>query len=175
MSSNAQFDMWDQCVLVLHTQVRRKADGAKNLVKEWLTDWRDSPLVTQDPSHSQIQGTCDIARHAQRLMQAMRVTVHIADAAPAKPSQPSVTKNCPGLSCCSQLSPKCKVYACWWPGRFNVTGSPNIEPHAARVTATIQELGQFYMKNGQRARLPSTTGQELLHRLDAAAIALPLP
>ena len=39
------------------TQVRRKADGAKNLVKQWLTDWRDSPLVTQDPSHTQIQGT----------------------------------------------------------------------------------------------------------------------
>ena len=38
------------------TQVRRKADGAKNLVKEWLADWRDSPLVAQDPSHSQIQG-----------------------------------------------------------------------------------------------------------------------
>ena len=43
------------------------------------------------------------------------------------------------------------------------------------AAATIQELGQFYMKNGQRARLPSATGQDLLHRLDAAAIALPLP
>ncbi len=37
-------------------QVRRRADSAKNLVKEWLTEWRDSPLVAQDPSHSQIRG-----------------------------------------------------------------------------------------------------------------------
>ena len=43
-------------LLMCAVQVRRKADGAKNLVKEWLTDWRDSPLVAQDPSHSQIRG-----------------------------------------------------------------------------------------------------------------------
>ena len=49
----------------------------------------------------------------------------------------------------------------------------NSRMHAA--AATIQQLGQFYMKNGQRARLPSSVGKELLERLDAAAIALPLP
>lgn len=37
-------------------QVRRKADGAKNLVKEWLLKWRDNPLVEADPSHTNIKG-----------------------------------------------------------------------------------------------------------------------
>ena len=37
-------------------QVRRKADGAKNLVKEWLLKWKDNPLVEADPAHSNIQG-----------------------------------------------------------------------------------------------------------------------
>lgn len=41
------------------------------------------------------------------------------------------------------------------------------------MAGTIQELGQFYMKNGQRARMSSTAGKALLQRLDAAAVSLP--
>ena len=37
-------------------QVRRKADGAKNLVKEWLLKWKDNPAVEFDPAHANIQG-----------------------------------------------------------------------------------------------------------------------
>ncbi len=43
-------------------------------------------------------------------------------------------------------------------------------PH---TTATIQELGEFYRRNGQRARLPQEVGQSLLDRLGVAAAALP--
>lgn len=41
--------------------------------------------------------------------------------------------------------------------------------------ATIQELGEFYIKQGQRARLPSSLGQSLMARLEAAASSLGAP
>ena len=37
-------------------QVRRKADPAKNLVKEWVRDWRDAPSLTKEPSYMRISG-----------------------------------------------------------------------------------------------------------------------
>lgn len=43
-----------------------------------------------------------------------------------------------------------------------------------QYTATIQELGDFYRRNGQRARLPQEVGQSLLERLGVAAAALPV-
>lgn len=42
-----------------------------------------------------------------------------------------------------------------------------------QLTAAIQELGQFYMQRGQRARLDEAVGQALLTRLEAADAALP--
>lgn len=45
--------------------------------------------------------------------------------------------------------------------------------HVTTRAGTIQDLGQFYMKNGQRARMSTTAGQALLKRLDAAAVSLP--
>jgi hypothetical protein len=37
-------------------QVRRRADGAKGLVREWIANWRDSPLVTTSASHRELTG-----------------------------------------------------------------------------------------------------------------------
>lgn len=37
-------------------QVRRKADSAKGLVREWLANWRDNPLVAASDSHRQLTG-----------------------------------------------------------------------------------------------------------------------
>lgn len=45
--------------------------------------------------------------------------------------------------------------------------------HVLTHTATIRELGEFYRRNGQRARLPKEVGQSLLDRLGVAAAALP--
>lgn len=43
------------------------------------------------------------------------------------------------------------------------------------AAGTIKELGEFYRKKGQRARLPRFLGNELLAKLAAAENALPLP
>jgi len=75
-------------------EVRRKADTAKGLVKDWLSDWRDNGLVSTSTSHRQIK-------------------------------------------------------------------------------STILQLGQFYSKNGQRARLSSEVGRTLLDNLGAAIAVLP--
>ena len=40
----------------LAPQVRRKADPAKNLVKEWVANWRDVRAVSGDASFKQIRG-----------------------------------------------------------------------------------------------------------------------
>lgn len=42
-----------------------------------------------------------------------------------------------------------------------------------QLMAAIQELGQYYMAQGQRARLTTDVGKGLLDRLDAAEAALP--
>ena len=133
------------------TQVRRKAEGAKTLVKQWLADWRDSPLVTQDPSHIQIQGKLVVHRELGSVCMQSSLEV----------TPPTITQLAPGDCSCAD--------ACASDLLRKLTVVPVLS------AATIQELGQFYMKNGQRARLPSSMGQDLLHRLDAAAIALPLP
>lgn len=38
------------------TQLRRAADPAKDLVKQWITQWSDAPGVVGNDSHTQIQG-----------------------------------------------------------------------------------------------------------------------
>jgi len=75
-------------------EVRRKADPAKDLVRQFMTKWKDVPLVRDDVSYTQL-------------------------------------------------------------------------------TEAIKELGEFYIKNGQRSRLPENVGQALLARLEAAENALP--
>lgn len=49
-----------QQVLLLHAyharQLRRAADPAKDLVKQWITQWSDAPVVVGNDSHTQIQG-----------------------------------------------------------------------------------------------------------------------
>lgn len=75
-------------------EVRRKADPAKDLVRQFMTRWRDAPIVRDDESYRQLM-------------------------------------------------------------------------------AAIQELGQYYMAQGQRARLTTDVGKGLLDRLDAAEAALP--
>ena len=43
----------------LALQVRRKADPAKGMVKEWVQNWRDVRVVSGDASFKQIKGkTC---------------------------------------------------------------------------------------------------------------------
>jgi hypothetical protein len=37
-------------------QVRRKADPAKTLVKEWVANWRDVAAVSGEVSFKQIKG-----------------------------------------------------------------------------------------------------------------------
>ena len=37
-------------------QVRKKADPAKNLVKGWLSDWKDAPGVQGEASYTQLSG-----------------------------------------------------------------------------------------------------------------------
>lgn len=75
-------------------EVRRKADPAKDLVRQFMTRWKDAPIVRDDVSYTQLTGA-------------------------------------------------------------------------------IRDLGEFYMKNGQRSRLPENVGQALLARLEAAENALP--
>lgn len=77
-------------------EVRRKADPAKDLVRQFMTRWRDEQEVSGEVSYSEL-------------------------------------------------------------------------------TAAIRQLGEFYLKNGQRARLSDEVGQALLARLDAAEAALPPP
>ena len=43
-------------MLAISGQVRRKADPAKGLVKEWVSNWRDARPVSGDASHRQITG-----------------------------------------------------------------------------------------------------------------------
>ena len=43
-------------MLAISGQVRRKADPAKGLVKEWVSSWRDARPVSNDASHRQITG-----------------------------------------------------------------------------------------------------------------------
>ncbi len=83
-----------QCNLLPFVQVRRAADPAKTLVREFLTRWKDKPAVQGEESYRQL-------------------------------------------------------------------------------TFAIQQLGAFYSTNGQRARLSSEVGQQLLDILDAAEAALP--
>lgn len=75
-------------------EVRRKADPAKDLVKTFMTRWKDAPVVKEDPSYAQL-------------------------------------------------------------------------------IQSIQELGQFYQRNGQRARMNLRTGKSILDHLEAAEVALP--
>jgi len=75
-------------------EVRRKADPAKDLVRQFMTKWKDAPLVREDVSYTQL-------------------------------------------------------------------------------TEAIKELGEFYIKNGQRSRIPENVGKALLTRLEAAENALP--
>ena len=42
---------------VLFEQVRRKADPAKGLVKDWVSNWRDNRSVRGSVSHDQLSGT----------------------------------------------------------------------------------------------------------------------
>ena len=49
------------------------------------------------------------------------------------------------------------------------------EESYTELTAAIRQLGEFYLKNGQRARLSEEVGQALLAKLDAAEAALPPP
>ena len=37
-------------------QVRRKADTAKGLVRDWMINWRDNALVSPSESHRQLIG-----------------------------------------------------------------------------------------------------------------------
>ena len=37
-------------------QVRRKADPAKSLVKDWVKNWRDSPAISREVSYREISG-----------------------------------------------------------------------------------------------------------------------
>lgn len=39
--------------------------------------------------------------------------------------------------------------------------------------ATLQQLGQYYQKNGARSRMPQETGNSLLSKLKAADASLP--
>ena len=41
---------------MLALQVRRKADPAKELVKEFVAKWRDSPSVMGDVTHEEMKG-----------------------------------------------------------------------------------------------------------------------
>lgn len=41
----------------MYLQVRRKADPAKSLVKDWVKNWRDSPAISREKSYSEISGT----------------------------------------------------------------------------------------------------------------------
>ena len=44
-------------------QVRKKADPAKNLVKGWLSDWKDAPGVQGEASYTQLSGVrCQVPR-----------------------------------------------------------------------------------------------------------------
>ncbi|KAI7845229.1 hypothetical protein COHA_001273 [Chlorella ohadii] len=84
----------DTCPPFLPPQVRRAADPAKSLVREFLGRWKDNPAVAGEESYVQL-------------------------------------------------------------------------------TSAIQQLGTFYQRNGQRARLTSEAGQAVLDALDAAEAALP--
>jgi hypothetical protein len=75
-------------------EVRRRADPAKDLVKQILTRWGNSKLINDDPSYTQL-------------------------------------------------------------------------------VAAIQELGEFYKANGQRARIDAAIAESILAKLDAAEAALP--
>jgi hypothetical protein len=41
-----------------HLQVRRKADPAKDLVREFVGKWQDNPAVAGDASHDEMRSEC---------------------------------------------------------------------------------------------------------------------
>lgn len=59
--------------------------------------------------------------------------------------------------------------------RWRDAGEVAGEVSYAELTGAIRQLGEFYLSNGQRARLSEEVGQALLARLDAAEAALPPP
>lgn len=53
---STSMQMLSQHPIVLHLQIRRKADPAKGLVKDWVLKWRDDRSVRGSVSHDQISG-----------------------------------------------------------------------------------------------------------------------
>jgi len=43
-------------------QVRRKADGAKDLVKEFVGKWQDNAAVVGDITHTEMKGKTQVLR-----------------------------------------------------------------------------------------------------------------
>ncbi|KAK9809325.1 hypothetical protein WJX73_004850 [Symbiochloris irregularis] len=60
-----------------------------------------------------------------------------------------------------------------WVLKWRDDPSVSTDTSHRQITATIQQLGDFYLKKGQRARLPRTFGESLLAKLQAADLALP--
>jgi hypothetical protein len=56
-----------------------------------------------------------------------------------------------------------------WKGNRAVEG----EESYRQLASAIQQLGAFYQRNGQRARLSGEAGRAVLDTLDAAEAALP--
>lgn len=52
-------------------QVRRKADPAKSLVKEWVQNWRDATAVSNDPSYRRITGLVPSLRLSENHVEAV--------------------------------------------------------------------------------------------------------
>ena len=117
-------------MLAISGQVRRKADPAKGLVKEWVSNWRDARPVSSDASHRQITGR----------ISSQPGNVHIAFIN---------SRTCTSKEC--------------------MTGA-----HKKICAESLQLLGDFYLKKGQRTRLPQELGSEILRHLDAASAALPV-
>jgi hypothetical protein len=68
----------------------------------------------------------------------------------------------------------CRIAACFDPLHSKITAPLLVQNSGVRrAAAALQQLGEFYMRRGQRARLPRADGDQLLRRLGAAELALP--
>ena len=155
-------------------QVRRKADPAKALVQEWVRKWRDERGVSSEVSYKQINGA---SAFSLRSLFAWEAGMGVPFACQGQAHQIWS----PPLACHMLSSGSTRTFLllrcnCTFPHSsaqpskcFLLVRSGGVR----RGAAALQQLGEFYMRRGQRARLPRADGDQLLRRLGAAELALP--
>jgi hypothetical protein len=131
--------------LPLPRQVRRKADPAKEQVREFVGKWRDNPAVASDASHDEIKGACARSRRARQQRRRPRL---LRRAATGRVSPPWVCWAAGPAACLSPLTPLPAASLPRPPLRSRAPGAGRLLPEERAAHAAVG-AGQ-----GQRAGAP---------------------